>query len=114
MKISNIIKIVALVYSLAYGMLFWAAYNGDINPLLDNYAVIGFGVIALIWLLFDAKERSAKKPAWSLILTLLLPIAGVPVYLSMNKDGQLDSPGTKFFGFVILMFVAYYIGTFLV
>ena len=114
MKISRLLRILLLTYSIIYGVLFWLAYQEKIGKNVDNIAVIGFSILALLWLIFDAKEREIRLPPWMSIITLALPMIGVPIYLIKTKLKSENSRIGKYLGFIAIMFIFYMVGTYLV
>lgn len=114
MKISRLLIILLLIYSIIYGVLFWLAYQEKIGENVDNIAVIGFSILALLWLIFDAKERGIRLPPWMSIITLALPMIGVPIYLIKTKLKSENSRIGKYLGFIAIMFIFYMVGTYLV
>lgn len=107
-KKSNLLKGVLPLYALSHGTIFWLAYHAVLPNLFTRVSILGFGVIATLWIWCDAREQNAKCPGVVVVTTLLLPVIGVPVYLYLNQRSLF-----KFLGYLCILLIAYMIGTFL-
>jgi hypothetical protein len=110
----RVAKISLLAYAAVHGVIFWLAKKGTLPSFAVSLSILLFGALSYFWLRLDSNANRTTPEKWLSLVVFLLPIVGVPIYLLKHRDA--DSRGKSFlgfFGFVILAFFLYMVGTFL-
>ena len=108
-----------MAYSRRIIILIWLSFFvfGVLEAILPAQAnglslIHGFMLIvgAVFWCAYHAEENELKIPRGSILLSVLLPIIGIPYYLLRGygvKGGGLKL--LRFFGFMIIAMLLYFI-----
>ena len=108
-----------MAYSRRIIILIWLSFFvfGILEAILPAKAnglsfIHGFMLIvgAVFWCAYHAEENEIKIPRGSILLSVLLPIVGIPYYLLRGygfKSGGLKL--LRFFGFTIITILLYFI-----